>query len=829
MAGVLRGRGVDVIIQTEFFPDWRTVPQMLQQQLGQSDAVIALIGPAHGGGPDFEPARLNDKRTHGRMFSFTQWEYLVARDLKRPIFTFILSGDELIDPFPEETAELRERQRRFIIEFPKDRSALYYEYFERQKLFDHLRAIEFETTVLAGRPMNLPYTSLGTLFKGRAEFLARLRQHVTAKGPVVIKGKRAIHGMGGVGKTRVAIEYAWKYADAYRALLFISADTLEAFRRNLAALCGPLILNLPEQDEKEQAIQVEAVIRWLRIHPDWFLIIDNVDTVAAAEETKALIGKLTSGHVLITSRISDWTGHVRSLDLDVLTEAAAIAFLNERTKERRPKKKDDREKVASLVRLLGCLALALEQAGAHISASVLSYADYIVLWKSHRADVLSWHDKRQMKYPKSLAITYETSVAQLSDGAKRLFNMLAWFAPDPIPRSLLDPLPNSEYERRYLGEIERLHLAKYIADGTAFTVHRLNQQIAKQAQRSVHPPALISSLEWLNSIMPDDTFDIRTWPAVRPILPHAIAIGHSGVQSEIPRPSNRLLSQSGTFLMSLGELSLAENQFRAALNVTERYMGTQDPLVATYLSSLALVLMETDRKGEARTCLDRAIAINDATLPPNHVDVARDLNNLAMLHFWNKEFDKAEPLLKRVISIHENADTTATPRDYGSALNNFARLLHSTGRLDEAANVMKRSLEFDEDRLGKSDPLIAIRLNNLAMITFDQGHPEDAISFSRRAVKIDINALGPDHPRIALHMATLARFLKAANQDTEAERCLRRHLEILIRFSIRNGHRHRALDRGIASYHTLLVETRSRELADEMIDKMLAGTGFERP
>ena len=99
-----------------------------------------------------------------------------------------------------------------------------------------IEAINFEITVLAGKPTNLPYTSLGTLFKGRDEFLAELRQHLTAEGPVVIKGKRTIHGMGGVGKTRAAIEYAWKHADDYRALLFISVDTPEALHRNLAAL-----------------------------------------------------------------------------------------------------------------------------------------------------------------------------------------------------------------------------------------------------------------------------------------------------------------------------------------------------------------------------------------------------------------------------------------------------------------------------------------------------------------------------------------------------------------------------------------------------------------
>jgi hypothetical protein len=85
----MRGaRGAEPIIQTEFFPDWRSVPQMLQDQLIRCDSVIALIGIVHGGEPDHEPAGLRDERTHGRKFSFTQWKFLVARNLSRPMFTF---------------------------------------------------------------------------------------------------------------------------------------------------------------------------------------------------------------------------------------------------------------------------------------------------------------------------------------------------------------------------------------------------------------------------------------------------------------------------------------------------------------------------------------------------------------------------------------------------------------------------------------------------------------------------------------------------------------------------------------------------------------------
>jgi hypothetical protein len=208
----------------------------------QCDAVICLIGSAYGSGPHDpltkteQPVRgLKDPRTKDRLFSYTQLELLIARDLGRPIYTFFIKDDALPTAFAPEPPELAQRQQTFITKFAKDGRHAYGTFSQWDQPADPARglkqaveAIQFETTVLAGKPTYLPYTSLGTLFQGRDEFLAELRQHLTAEGPVVIKGKRTIHGMGGVGKTRAAIEYAWKHANDYRALLFISADTPEA-------------------------------------------------------------------------------------------------------------------------------------------------------------------------------------------------------------------------------------------------------------------------------------------------------------------------------------------------------------------------------------------------------------------------------------------------------------------------------------------------------------------------------------------------------------------------------------------------------------------------
>ena len=137
------------------------------------------------------------------------------------------------------------------------------------------------TTILAPtlvpRPSNLPYTSLGTLFKGRDAFLTALHERLIGHGNTLFKG-HAIHGLGGVGKTRAALEYAWRYQSHYTARLFVSADSPETLDTMLAALCQTDILNLPAKALTDQNEQKAAVLMWLNAHSGWLLILDNADS-----------------------------------------------------------------------------------------------------------------------------------------------------------------------------------------------------------------------------------------------------------------------------------------------------------------------------------------------------------------------------------------------------------------------------------------------------------------------------------------------------------------------------------------------------------------------
>jgi hypothetical protein len=245
------------------------------------------------------------------------------------------------------------------------------------------------------KPNNLPFASLGSLFKGREGFMQTLHAALASTGDgtaAAVTGK-ALHGLGGVGKTRLAIEYALRHRQNYSALLFVRAETPERLEAGLAALASHDILDLPEQEAREDAVKISAVLAWLEHNPIWLMIVDNVDDRKAAAAVEKLLPKLFGGRVLITRRMTNFSAAVEMLPLDVLDIGDATAFLLERTQGRRAGTPDDNAFARELAEKLGRLALGLEQAGAYIATRRIAIARYLTLWQENRAKVLHWFNK----------------------------------------------------------------------------------------------------------------------------------------------------------------------------------------------------------------------------------------------------------------------------------------------------------------------------------------------------------------------------------------------------------------------------------------------------
>ena len=623
------------------------------------------------------------------------------------------------------------------------------------------------------RPCNLPFTTLGTLFKGRQEFLADLRKNLVREDRRAV----AVHGLGGVGKTRAALEYAWRHDKDYTALLLVSAPTAAELRANLANLAGVLAI---ESTVTAVDQQVAEVLRWLEAHPGWLLIVDNVDTEDVASEVERLLAKLRAGHVLITSRIANWSAGVEPLELHVLAAADATAFLLERTPHRR-RPADDPSAAAAAAHELGCLALALEQAGAYINKLRLSFTEYLGRWRQKRPEVLRWHDERLMQYPASVAITWETTFAQLREPEQRLLQVLAWLAPEPIPLFLFDAQPLSQAipePREALAGLAAFSLARFEAAGDAVAVHRLVQEVARsRAAEPDRQTALRTALDTVNAAAVGSPQDVRSWLIWTPLAPHvAAATGHADATG-LTGPTSRLMNDLGLYLKIRCQFLEAEPLLRRALAIDEASYGPDHLNVAIRLNNLAALLQDTNRLGEAEPLMRRALVIDEASYGPDHPNVAIDLNNLASLLWATNRLGEAEPLMRRALAIDEASYGPDQP-DVAIDLNNLASLLQATNRLGEAEPLMRRALAIDEASYGPDQPDVAIDLNNLASLLQATNRLGEAEPLMRRALAIDEASYGPDHPNVARDLNSLASLLRATNRLGEAEPLMRRALAI---------------------------------------------------
>jgi hypothetical protein len=343
--------------------------------------------------------------------------------------------------------------------------------------------------------------SIEGLFTGREDLLQRLHAALMRAhgGQSAIA---ALHGLGGIGKTRVAVEYAWAQREQYSAVLFALGDTLESLRRNLAGLSKPLAL--PQREAAEEAVQLQAVLDWLQADSNagWLLILDNVDTRPALAEALRLTGGLIGGHVLMTSRLDNFPPHVEAVRVDLLSPAAAEAFLLQRTPRRR-RAADDAARTRELAEELGWLALALEHAGAYIDTRQIGFAEYLDIWQNSRDKVIGWADPTITGYERSIAETWQVSVDQLSDAGRHLLQPLAFLAPDPVPEFLLDvAVPGAEGEdlREASANLAAYSLVTRDVGKRQFSVHRLVQDATR---RSLDPPTsrqrLTEALNWVNA------------------------------------------------------------------------------------------------------------------------------------------------------------------------------------------------------------------------------------------------------------------------------------------------------------------------------------------
>jgi tetratricopeptide (TPR) repeat protein len=803
--GALKDHPYDIKVQEDFQQGGFTLLDKLADYVRECNVVIHLAGDACGARPFAEHVQAL-YRSLGEALpeplpdhSYTQWEYHLAQRFRRKMLVYIAAPDTSCDcALPVQQSDDAARLQQAHIAAIKQSGKHHGTFSGYNSL---VREVFHDLGLEPERKCNnLPYKSLGSLFKGRDQFLGQMHD---ALGRVEHRGHQrfaaitasatsaTVHGLGGIGKTRTVIEYAHRYAQEYTALLFVRADTPGGLQQNLTTLCGPAVLDLPERDAREVDVQVAAVVHWLQQHPGWLLILDNADTEDAAQAVQDLLGKLTpSGQVLVTSRLSNWPGALASLPLDVLDETDAAAFLLDRTDSRRRKAPDDTAQAHTLAAELGCLALALEQVGAYIERYRCSFVDYFAEWQQRRDAVLQWFDPRVIQYPASVAVTWQTSFDGLTEPARKLLRILAWLAPDPIPESLLEtggvPLPVADKRsvgvaheaREALADLEAQSLITRSDEAATFTLHRLVQDVTRRSLREKGATIYLEwALRWISDAFVEDPEDVRTWPVLVPLASHALAVTGHADAAQINEPTTRLMNQLGLLYEARSQYSEAESLYRRALIIDEKVHGSDHPFISVRLNNLARLLSATNRLNEAEPLYRHALAI-DANSPGLQSRIfATHLTNLAALLQATNRLAEAELLCRRALTIRQKACGLNHP-DVANSLNNLAELLKSANRLTEAEPLLRRALAINENYYGPENPNVASNLANLAASLQRSSRLTEAEPLMRRALAINEKSYGPEHSKVATDLTNLAQLLHATNRLAEAEPLMRRALAV---------------------------------------------------
>jgi len=634
---------------------------------------------------------------------------------------------------------------------------------------------------------NLPFESLGDLFKGRETELAELEAFAASPAQ-----KKVLYGLGGIGKTRLSVEHAWRHGGRYRAAFFVRADTPAGLRAQIAALAGPDLLRLPERQAAAEEEVFGAVLTWLRENPGWLLILDNVDTKDAARAVQDVLPRLQNGKVLVTSRLATWPASLSRREIEKISVEEAARFLLKRTLDQREKTANDPTDAARLADLLDGLPLALEQAGAYIMFHRLPLAGYLDAWERTREEVLAWYDDRVMDYPYSLAVTWQQTIERLGPAPAALLRLMAYLAPDPIPIGLFESGEEfvteaiqrmcEESGQAPTGAPVRTALASLAAysmieqeDG-AVLVHRLVQEVTRNRLPAQGQRTWIElSLRLVNGFVPSPPNDVRTWPIWDLLRPHAAEVVLHADAAGLPEPTGRLMNELGLLLNTKGLFAEAERLYRRVLDIDQTVLGSDHQEVAIDLNNLATLLQDTNRLDEAEPLMRRALDIAEATSGDDHTVIASYLNNLAQLLQATNRLAEAEPLIRRALDIAEAGNDQ--PK-IAIRLNNLAMLLQATDRLGEAEPLLRRALDIDQAVFGNDHPRVASDLNNLAQYLHATNRLDEAEPYMRRALEIDQTTFGNDHPDVARDLSNLAALLQATNRQDEAEPLMRRALDI---------------------------------------------------
>ncbi|KAH6641838.1 P-loop containing nucleoside triphosphate hydrolase protein [Chaetomium tenue] len=654
-------------------------------------------------------------------------------------------------------------------------------------------------------------------FVNRGDILDQISQRCSEP-----PGRVALVGLGGVGKTQLAIEYAHRVTDRTAEgqpgtwVFSVFAATKARLEEGFKTIADAV--KLPGRNQSQADIP-QLVYNWLSNDRNgrWVIILDNADDrnvlySPISDDTPnsrpfaTYLPQNRNGSILITTRNKDLafrlTGyHQNIIEVGPMAQTDALTLL-----ENKLGSLPDPDVAVDLVHALDLVPLAISQAAAYIRerAPRTSPSKYLADFRASekRQTKLLEHDagdlRRDGGAPNAILTTWQISFEHIRSerpSAADLLSLMSFFDRQGIPGWVLSPSGTCNQTMRQAGdstdsnsttdgdsdsdadndfEEDVVMLRNYcliVADETGdnFEMHRLVQLSTKRWLEAFgqHETFKQRCIERLAASFPP-TGEYENWATCRSLFAHVQVAASYLPSDDMTEVWAALLCRGGWYAQQQGRYDVAERMVGEAREVHERKLGKENEVTLVILSNLASVVSSRERWNEAVKLQAEAVELSKRKLGVDHLDTLANMKNLAFVFKNQGRLEEAEQLQLQVLEIEKAKLGVDHPR-IATTINNLASIFWNQGRLEEAEELQVQVTELRKAQLGVDHPDTLLSMSSLAATFYSQGRLEEAEQLEVQVIELRKAKLGVDHPDTLLSMGILASIFSEQGRLEEAE------------------------------------------------------------
>ena len=622
----------------------------------------------------------------------------------------------------------------------------------KQKLIKNQFILRAHSQNHSIQAINIPQKNKN--FSGRKSLIENIHNVFNSSSPET--HIQVLTGLGGIGKSQLAVEYAHEFRNIYPVLWLIRAEDRATLIQDLANLADEL--ELQGSFGPDTQLKVKSVIKWLNNNEKWLLIFDNVEK---PDSIRDYLPSNLNGHIIITSRFRSWKALGNVITIPTFSRDESAHFILNRINL------NENNETNKLAEKLGDFPLALEQAAAYIENMNISIKQYLELFNSNENII---HGANPATYHESIGTTWEISfkkIREISPLSVDLLYLCAFLYPENIPLNIIKnglllnkPDDESIMDPNHFNKIIE-PLIKYSLverSATSLSIHRCVQFVIRDRMTKENLLKYWSEIAVcicgksfpMKSDDPD-AFNRMIWDECSNLLPHILTAATYGQKLNInPKETSNLFAQVASFMREQPDLFHAKQFAEKAMNLTKMIKPIDINQCSICFETYARILRDCGELNAAETYLFQAVSFEKKKTGENYEHMAICYDNLGRVYNNMGKYQQAIKYYEQALKIDQSILGLHHPK-IAIRLNNIAVTLIALGEYQRAKEDIEKSLEIEENyyKDDPNHPYIAIRYTTLGVLNQKMGQFDNAIKLYEKACYIIRNFYGKDHPKMA--------------------------------------------------------------------------------